>query len=93
MTTLSIVLPGPLVKASQNAAHHLGVSRTQFIKQAIVHELQKMQALPTEIELAKAMAIMKQDQNYLEESEEIEAGLNSVLPKEKDQWWTGKKKS
>ena len=44
MTTLSINLPTTLAKASQEAAMNLGISRTQFIRQAITHEIAHYQA-------------------------------------------------
>jgi hypothetical protein len=44
MTALSINLPNQLAEASQQAAEALGISRTQFIRQAVIHELANFHA-------------------------------------------------
>lgn len=92
MTPLSINLSDNLAKASQKAAEQLGVSRTHFIRQAIVHELESFR---TQLELeaiAKAIQEMKKSKAYLEESKEITEGFWSELPKDKDEWWKKKQK-
>ena len=43
-STLSIILPDTLAKASRQAAKKLGVSRTQFIRLAITYELENFQS-------------------------------------------------
>jgi metal-responsive CopG/Arc/MetJ family transcriptional regulator len=91
MTTLSIVLPDDLAKASQAAAQELGVSRTQFIRNAIAHELENFQARLEEEAMVKSFIAMKDNKNYLAEAEEITEGLNSILPEDKERWWIKKK--
>ena len=86
MSNLSISLPDPLAKASQDAARRLGISRTQFIRDAIAHELEHLQS-EMEIEaMVSSIKAMKNSKDYLEESESITKHLNTDLPEEKD-WW------
>lgn len=87
MTALSINLPDDLAKASQEAAHRLGMSRSNFIRMAILHELQKLQAKLEEEAMAKSMVAMENSAQYMKEAEEIDAYLNTSLPDEKEQWW------
>jgi len=91
MTTLSIILPDTLAKASQEAAQKLGVSRTQFIRQAIAHEIDHFHAQLEEIAMAKSMEAMKKDKRYLAESDDIMDTFNADLPKEKKEWWKKEK--
>ncbi|BBJ31128.1 hypothetical protein RAS_02370 [Rickettsia asiatica] len=44
MTSLSITLPDNIAKASNEIAKKLGLSRTAFIRQAIIHELDILQS-------------------------------------------------
>lgn len=91
MTTLSIILPDALAQASQEVACKLGVSRTQFIRQAITHELENFQSRHEQNEIIKSIIAMKSDKDYLEEMDEINKGLNSDLPRERKGWWNKKK--
>jgi metal-responsive CopG/Arc/MetJ family transcriptional regulator len=87
MTTLSIVLPDALAKASQEVAKELGVSRTKFIRQAIVHELENFQSRLELKAMARSFTAMKSCKSYLKEMEEITETLHSDLPKDESQWW------
>jgi predicted transcriptional regulator len=80
MSTLSIILPPALANASQEAARRLGISRTQFIRQAIAHELENFQAQLEQEAIVKSISAMKRSKKYLEEAEKIAGGLNSDLP-------------
>lgn len=91
MTALSIILPDTLAKASQEAAVRLGISRTQFIRQAIAHELENFQSRLELEAIVKSIAAMKNNKKYLEEAEKIAEGLNSDLPDDGEEWWDKKK--
>ena len=91
MTTLSINLPSSLALASQEVAVELGMSRTEFIRQAIIHELESYRICREQEAMAKSMLAMKKSKNYLSEADEIMFGLNSELQNEEEEWW--KKKS
>lgn len=82
MTTLSVVLPDYLANESKKVAQKLGVSRTQFIRQAISHELKIVNTQFEQEAMIKSILAMKNCQEYLKESEEITEGLNSILPTE-----------
>lgn len=90
MTTLSIILPDTLAKASQEAAVKLGISRTQFIRQAIAHEVENYQTQLEQEAIINSISAMKQSKKYLKEAEKIAEGLNSNLPAEEEQWWNKK---
>jgi len=90
-TTLSINLPDQLAKASQEAAKRMGLSRTEFIRQAIAHEIAQFEANLEEKEIASAMLAMKKAKHYLNESNEIMNGFSDELPKDKKEWWNKKK--
>ena len=87
MTTLSIILPETLAKASQEVAGKLGVSRTQFIRQAITHEIANYQAQLEEEAIVRSISAMKNNKAYLAETEKITTKLNSDLPKDGEDWW------
>lgn len=60
MTTLSISLPDTLVKASQEAASKMGISLSEFIRQAIAHELKYFQETFEEKDMVASMIAMKE---------------------------------
>jgi len=39
--------------------------------------------------MAQAFKIMRDDPAYQQESEELDAGLDEILPGEADGWWKG----
>ncbi len=88
MVALSIQLPDDLSKASTKAARTLGVSRSHFIRQAILHELQNVREQFEQEAIAKSMIALRKSKAYLQESEELESLLNSPLPEDQEKWWT-----
>ena len=87
MTSLSITLPDTIAKASNDAARSLGLSRTEFIRLAIVHELNSFKTKAGEAEIIKSFEAMRNSKEYLKEAEDITETLFSELPKEEDEWW------
>ena len=87
MTTLSIILPDNLAYASQQVAEELGLSRTEFIRRAIKHEIKQVRARLEEQEMVKSLQAMKNDKEYMQLSEELTTGFVAHLPDEEDQWW------
>ena len=77
MSSLSIILPERLAKASQIVAKELGISRTEFIRQAISHELKSYQARLELEAMIKSIKAMKASKSYLTHTEE-------------DEWWIKK---
>jgi metal-responsive CopG/Arc/MetJ family transcriptional regulator len=74
MTVLSIMLPDSLAKASQDVAKQLGVSRTQFIRTAIIHELENTKKKMQQDEIIKTFSMMKKNKKDLKQIDG-------------DQWW------
>lgn len=91
MTTLSIMMPDNLANKSQEVAKKLGISRTQFIRQAVAHELENLEAKFEQEAIIKSFIAMKNEKSYLEQAEEISQELNVDLPSDKDEWWSKQK--
>ena len=90
MIAISIHLPGKLAKASQKLAAKLQVTRAQFIRMAIEHEIKRRQIHEEQLAMVKCFSFMKKNKEYLAESEEIMQGFNTPLDDEKEQWWKKK---
>jgi metal-responsive CopG/Arc/MetJ family transcriptional regulator len=91
MKTLSINLPDNLVKASQEAANKMGISRTEFIRQAVRHELSHFQEMLEKKAMANSMLAMKESESYCKETVEIDESFPIDLPEDKNEWWHKKK--
>ena len=87
MTSLSIILPDTIAEASSKVAKKLGVSRTEFIRRAIIHELDSFKKTYEEEGMVKSFNAMKQSAKYSKESKKIMDNLFSELPQEEDKWW------
>ncbi len=72
MTKLSIILPDSLARASRQVSRKLGISRTQFIRQAIAHELANYQSRLEEEAIVRCVSAMKKSNAYLKEVEELD---------------------
>lgn len=71
MVTISIVLSDQLAKASKEAAAKLEISRAQFIRQAIAHELEEFKSKLEQEAIVKSISAMKKSKKYLKEAEKI----------------------
>ncbi len=92
MTALSLHIPDKLAKESQEAAEELGVSRTEFIRQALIHELENFHAQREREAIAKCFAAMRKNPDYMKTIHELDKGFDSDrLPDDEGEWWTGKK--
>lgn len=91
MTTLSVVLPDALAKASKEVAKRLGVSRAELIRQAVSHEIEHFRSQMEQKAIIKSFAAMKKSEKYLKEADDLSKTLNSILPNDKEQWWTKEK--
>lgn len=90
MTTLSITLPDQLAKASQVVAGSMGISRSEFIRLAVAHELKAYQARIEEKAMVDSMLAMKSSKNYQSELETLMNDFGADLPEDKDEWWKKK---
>lgn len=87
MKCFTISLPDEIVQASNDTAKALGISRTEFIRQAVIHELSNIRTDIAQKEIIKVFNSMKMSGDYISESEEIIDNLNSDLPEEEEEWW------
>jgi metal-responsive CopG/Arc/MetJ family transcriptional regulator len=90
MGAVLINLPEFITENSTKAAKDLGISRTEFIKQAIIHELDNLKKNTEERKIAKVFQEMKKSEKYLNESNKIIDSLSIILPEEKTTWWNKK---
>jgi hypothetical protein len=60
MTNLSIILPDTIAEASTKVAKELGVSRTEFIRRAIIHELDNYKTKSEELGIVNHSALQMQ---------------------------------
>lgn len=90
MTNLSISLPDDIAQASNETAKKLGISRTEFIRQAVVHELKKVQSKLAQQEIIQCFSNMKASKTYMEEAKEIISELDINISEEQDEWWNNK---
>ena len=88
-TAISIQLPIRLASSSQKLAKHLHMSRAEFIRMAIEHEIQHWKRKQAQMAMAKAFAKLDKNKDYLLESDEIMDGLNEFLSDE-GRWWKKK---
>jgi hypothetical protein len=80
-----------VTEEDKQVAKKFGVSRTVFIRQAVVHELNNFQIQLEQNDIIKSFAAMKKSKKYNEEAELLIDGLNSDLPLEGEEWWNKKK--
>lgn len=88
MSAISVKLPDSLLQESTQIAEEMGLSRSELIRLALVHEITHFKAAKERQAMAESLRAMKQDSNYLTQSDELDAGLNDVLPPETEQWWS-----
>lgn len=86
---ISIQLPVRLAQTSQKLAKQLHMSRAEFIRMAIEHEIKNWRVKQTQMAMAKAFSLMNKNEDYLAESDEIMDGFHESLDDE-DQWWKKK---
>lgn len=88
MTNLSINFPDNIVKVTSEVAKRLGISRTEFIRQAVIHELDNFQVQLEQNNITKSFAAMKKSKEYQEDTKLMMDRLNSSLPLEGEEWWS-----
>ena len=86
MAALSLKLPDDLALESKAVAEKIGITRTEFIRQALRHELEEVKAQIEREDIAKALIAMRDDPDYLAESESLQARLKDTLPEETTNW-------
>ena len=88
MKSILIQLPDKMAKASQQVAKKMGISRTEFVRQAISHELRHYKAQNAINQMAEAFKVMEQSAEYLVEANQLESELEeNLLLDEEEKWW------
>lgn len=88
MKNLSISLSKDLIIDSDQVAKELGVTRTEFIRQAVIHELKNFKFNRLENSIIKSLEAMKQSKDYLIESEELDVSIGcDVKNNDVGNWW------
>ena len=82
MMAISLKLPDELVKESTRLADRLGITRAEFIRQAVRHEHLRLQCQPEQLAMASSLRSMAQDPAYRKESEALDSELAAALPEE-----------
>ena len=88
MTAISMNIPDELAMQSTSMAKKLGMSRTAFIRQALQHELQRVERQQDEAAIAADLRRLADNRTYMAESQEIEAGFNDLPEDDAEFWWT-----
>lgn len=90
MYSLSLNIPEFLVKKSDTFANKIGISRMEFFRRAIQHEIESLQTRWEQEAMAKSFKAMRKHPSYLEDVERLDQGFSETLPEEKDAWWSGR---
>jgi metal-responsive CopG/Arc/MetJ family transcriptional regulator len=88
MTALSINISEKLARESTKAAEELGISRTEFIRRAIKHEITNYKRYAEQEIIGETLCAMEEQRKYKIISEEIDDNLNSSPPDEEEEWWS-----
>lgn len=91
MGSLAITLPDKIIKASSEVSKKLGITRTAFIRQAVVHELENFQTKLEQEGIIKSFNAMKKSKMYLKEANKLIDEFDLPLPQEHEEWWKNKK--
>ena len=89
MSAISIHLPQTLARMSQKLAMRLHISRAQFIRMAIEHEISHWQKQQEQVAMVKSFEAMKRNKKYLRESTEMMGDFGVSLDDE-ERWWKEK---
>ena len=87
MTALSITLPGQLAAESARLAERMGISRTEFIRVAVKHEVARIEKDMMLKSMAKSLHAMRKDKRYMAESKTLDDGFPDNEIEDSDDWW------
>ncbi|MBX9587143.1 MAG: ribbon-helix-helix protein, CopG family [Gammaproteobacteria bacterium] len=87
MTALSITLPGRLAAESARLAERMGISRTEFIRVAVKHEVARIEKEMMLRSMVKSFQAMRKDKHYITESEALDEGFSGEKIEDRDDWW------
>jgi metal-responsive CopG/Arc/MetJ family transcriptional regulator len=88
MKSLLLSFPEILISESDKAAEQLGISRSEFIRKSVIHELQKLTKKTRENNIIISFNAMKKSDDYLKENVILDDGLvEEINFDEDDKWW------
>lgn len=87
MTAIQLRLPDDLAQASAVVARAAGVSRSEWIRQAIERELERARSLREKRAMAASLAAMRNDSHAARAGDALDEGLPTDLPHEQEGWW------
>jgi metal-responsive CopG/Arc/MetJ family transcriptional regulator len=87
MIALSIKLPEDLAEQSRRVARKLGITRSELIRQALVHEIDQVQAGLERRAMARSLQAMAAGASR--ESEALDRAFDETLVEETEGWWNG----
>lgn len=88
MKSLLLSFPEFLISASDKAANKLGVSRSEFIRQSVIHELNHLSKRTMENNIISSFEAMKKSTDYLKESVLLDEELiENINVDERNEWW------
>ncbi|NCT56410.1 MAG: hypothetical protein GW760_01680 [Legionella sp.] len=86
MAALSIMVPDALAEDSLWIAKKMHISRSQFIRLAIEHEIKAYRLMREQQEMVAGFKALKQHADYLDEINDLEQ-LDVNLKDEGEFWW------
>lgn len=86
MAALSIMVPDALAEDSLWIAKKMHISRSQFIRLAIEHEIKAYRLMREQQEMVTGFKALKQHADYLDEINDLEQ-LDVNLKDEGEFWW------
>lgn len=87
MIALSITLPGSLASESKRLAERLGLSRSEFIRIAVKHEVARMEKELKLKAMAQSFKALRKDKKYLAEINDLDQGFSEDTIEDADDWW------
>jgi metal-responsive CopG/Arc/MetJ family transcriptional regulator len=87
MIAVSLKLPKDLAEESKRLAEQIGISRTELIRQALQHELDRIKRQMEREAMAASFRAMRQSEEYLKETETLDEELSESWPDEAEIWW------
>jgi predicted transcriptional regulator len=87
MIAISLKLPDDLAEASTKLADQIGITRTELIRRALRHELERIQRQQEQTAMAASFRAMGKSDTYLEETRLLDEGFAEGLSEEAEEWW------
>jgi len=75
MIAISLKLPDDLAEASTKLADQIGITRTELIRRALRHELERIQRQQEQTAMAASFRAMRDSDTYLKETRLLDEGF------------------